>query len=172
MHAATVGGGFVVGDAGTARHLEAAVFANTHAAAVGGGVGIIRIRAADGAAGHLEGAAAADYIHAAAVFGGIIAGDGGDVLAVGGRGHGEATFAGHIHAAASVGFVAGDAAAGHLEVGLRIYAAAAIGGRVGLTRFRAADGAAGHGESAAVHIHAAAIAVGGVAGNAAAVHIE
>ena len=147
MHAATVGGSFVVGDAGTARHLEAAVFANTHAAAVGGGVGIIRIRAADGAAGHLEGAAAADYIHAAAVFGGIIAGDGRDVLAVGGRGHGEATFAGHIHAAA-------------------------IGGRVGLTRFRAADGAAGHGESAAVHIHAAAIAVGGVAGNAAAVHIE
>ena len=241
MHAATVGGGFVVGDAGTARHLEAAVFANTHAAAVGGGVGIIRIRAADGAAGHLEGAAAADYIHAAAVFGGIIAGDGGDVLAVGGRGHGEfaavhthaaasvggvgiiliraadaaaghlegaaaadyihaaavfggiiagdggdvlavggrghgeATFAGHIHAAASVGFVAGDAAAGHLEVGLRIYAAAAIGGRVGLTRFRAADGAAGHGESAAVHIHAAASALGVlgfVAGNRAAVHIE
>ena len=105
MHAATVGVGFVVGDAGTARHLEAAVFANTHAAAIGG-------------------------------------------------------------------IVAGDAAAGHLEVGLRIYAAAAIGGRVGLTRFRAADGAAGHGESAAVHIHAAAIAVGGVAGNAAAVHIE
>ena len=216
MHAATVGVGFVVGDAGTARHLEAAVFANTHAAAIGGivagdaaaghlevaaaanyihaaavfggiiagdggdvlavggrghgefsavhthaaasvgGVGIILIRAADAAAGHLEGAAAADYIHAAAVFGGIIAGDGGDVLAVGGRGHGEATFAGHIHAAASVGFVAGDAAAGHLEVGLRIYAAAAIGGRVGLTRFRAADGAAGHGESAAVHIHASA----------------
>ena len=93
-------------------------------------------------------------------------------MAVGGRGHGEAAFAGHIHAAASVGFVAGDAAAGHLEVGLRIYAAAAIGGRVGLTRFRAADGAAGHGESAAVHIYAAAIAVGGVAGNAAAVHIE
>ena len=66
-------------------------------------------------------------------------------MAVGGRGHGEATFAGHIHAAASVGFVAGDAAA---------------------------DGAAGHGEFAAVHIHAAAIAVGGVAGDAAAVHIE
>ena len=145
---------------------------HTHAAASVGGVGIILIRAADAATGHLEGAAAADYIHAAAVFGGIIAGDGGDVLAVGGRGHGEATFAGHIHAAASVCFVAGDAAAGHLEVGLRIYAAAAIGGRVGLTRFRAADGAAGHGESAAVHIHAAAIAVGGVAGNAAAVHIE
>ena len=119
---------------------------HTHAAASVGGVGIILIRAADAAAGHLEGAAA-DYIHAAAVFGGIIAGDGRDVLAVGGRGHGEATFAGHIHAAA-------------------------IGGRVGLTRFRAADGAAGHGESAAVHIHAAAIAVGGVAGNAAAVHIE
>ena len=93
-------------------------------------------------------------------------------MAVGGRGHGEATFAGHIHAAASVGFVAGDAAAGHLEVGLRIYAAAAIGGRVGLTRFRAADGAAGHGESAAVHIHAAAIAGGTIAGDAAAVHIE
>ena len=192
MHAATVGVGFVVGDAGTARHLEAAVFANTHAAAIGGivagdaaaghlegaaaanyihaaavfggiiagdggdvlavggrghgefsavhthaaasvgGVGIILIRAADAAAGHLEGAAAADYIHAAAVFGGIIAGDGGDVLAVGGRGHGEATFAGHIHAAASVGFVAGDAAAGHLEVGLRIYAAAARTGKMSM----------------------------------------
>ena len=98
-------------------------------------------------------------------------------MAVGGRGHGEFS-AVHTHAAASVGGVgiilirAADAAAGHLEVGLRIYAAAAIGGRVGLTRFRAADGAAGHGESAAVHIHAAAIAVGGVAGNAAAVHIE
>ena len=61
-------------------------------------------------------------------------------MAVGGRGHGEATFAGHIHAAASVGFVAGDAAAGHLEVGLRIYAAAAI----------AVGGVAG--DAAAVHI--------------------
>ena len=131
MHAATVGVGFVVGDARTARHLEAAVFANTHAAAIGG------IVAGDGAAGHLEGAAAANYIHAAAVFGGIIAGDGGDVLAVGGRGHGEFS-AVHTHAAASVGGVgiilirAADAAAGHLEVGLRIYAAAARTGKMSM----------------------------------------
>ena len=67
-------------------------------------------------------------------------------MAVGGRGHGEFS-AVHTHAAASVG-------------------------GVGIILIRAADAAAGHGESAAVHIHAAAIAVGGVAGNAAAVHIE
>ena len=49
MHAATVGVGFVVGDAGTARHLEAAVFANTHAAAIAvGGV------AGNAAAVHIE----------------------------------------------------------------------------------------------------------------------
>ena len=73
MHAATVGVGFVVGDAGTARHLEAAVFANTHAAASVGGVGIILIRAADAAAGHGESAAV--HIHAAAIAVGGVAGN-------------------------------------------------------------------------------------------------
>ena len=76
-------------------------------------------------------------------------------MAVGGRGHGEATFAGHIHAA-SVGFVAGDAAAVHIEgaaAAVHIHAAASA---LGVLGFVASNRAAVHIEGAGTHIHASA----------------
>ena len=149
IHAAAVGVGGVAGDDRAAAHVERALV-ETHAAAVFGGA-----IAGDLAAGHGERAVL--DIHTTAVFGGI--GVSSRAAADGAASHGEGRAAVRIHAAAVFGgsLVAGDGAVVHGErAGKRIHAAAVVGRGV------AGDAAAVHGDlGCTVHVHAAAITVGG-----------
>ena len=118
-------------------------------------------------------AAAALFIHAACAVQRALPPVIRDLHAAG-NGH-RVVDAGQFHAAAPDGVVAGDAAAAHGEAAAIVHKHAATAAPVGAVArgVVAGDAAAAHGKAAVVHIHAAAVAVGGIAGDdRAAAHVE
>ena len=153
-HAAAVFAGAIAGDL-AAGHGERAVL-DIHTTAVFGGIGVSSRAAADGAALHGEGRTDVFRIHAPAVLGGAVAGNGAAV-------HRECAAVMHIYATAIfVRAVAGDGAVLHGEgAGIAdIYAAAVVTGAVA-----GDNGITAHGDAAAAHKHTAAGRGSAVAGD-------